>query len=387
MDWITVQDEFQVFSTIHGCASHEPSWRAALDLLGTTLRCRPYLLEFQGSGHHTGRFCPPREAAALTDTLSAISTEGGKTAFTFLLKDAPLHYPYWKPAVPMEMGSGGPNGPDDGSSLAMAPGILTPVMRTGQATVLLACLFDPETGPPPDRGRLVPTFQRLSKTIAQTLEISCALIETAEAARVLSVLAGGDERAALVVHPDLSVAAMTPAFGSAIADGSLILSDGLKIKSAQKAIERAMLDVSTDLSNILHALRKAETGSDLKTEQRFVYARCKRDILHSITVDGIIEPPRHGAHDHGAYLLIQIQHPKRDLETAGRLLHEVYGLSAREADLACRLTTARTLQDVIEALGISRNTAKTHLRRIFEKTNTKSQLELANLVHALAQLG
>jgi DNA-binding CsgD family transcriptional regulator len=66
------------------------------------------------------------------------------------------------------------------------------------------------------------------------------------------------------------------------------------------------------------------------------------------------------------------------------VLQDQYQLSQSEAHLARYLTMTGSMTDTVEQLGITRNTAKTHMRRIFEKTGINTQLQLARLVHKLS---
>lgn len=63
------------------------------------------------------------------------------------------------------------------------------------------------------------------------------------------------------------------------------------------------------------------------------------------------------------------------------LLRSVYGLAPMQARLAACIAEGHTLSEAAVQLGISRNTAKTHLNGAFEKTNTSSQVELCALVN------
>jgi DNA-binding CsgD family transcriptional regulator len=62
-----------------------------------------------------------------------------------------------------------------------------------------------------------------------------------------------------------------------------------------------------------------------------------------------------------------------------RLKH-LYGLTQREAILASELATGSTVEDAAEQLAITYETARTHLRRIFSKTETSRQSELVSLL-------
>lgn len=63
-----------------------------------------------------------------------------------------------------------------------------------------------------------------------------------------------------------------------------------------------------------------------------------------------------------------------------RLLMKLYRLTATEASVAIKLAQGSTLDEVVESMNVSRNTARTHLRAIFSKTGTNQQSVLVSLV-------
>ena len=64
----------------------------------------------------------------------------------------------------------------------------------------------------------------------------------------------------------------------------------------------------------------------------------------------------------------------------GEVLVKLYGLTPAETRLLGLLAQGRSLEDTASALGIARTTARTHLQRLFDKTNTSRQSELVRLV-------
>ena len=70
--------------------------------------------------------------------------------------------------------------------------------------------------------------------------------------------------------------------------------------------------------------------------------------------------------------------PALDAEVIGRL----YGLTGAESRLACVLASGRDLGDAAEALHITQESARTYLKRIFAKTNTRRQADLVRLILA-----
>jgi DNA-binding CsgD family transcriptional regulator len=65
------------------------------------------------------------------------------------------------------------------------------------------------------------------------------------------------------------------------------------------------------------------------------------------------------------------------------LLMQLYGLTPKEAEIAVKLSEAKTVEQTAEELGMTYHTARTHLRRIFSKTGTSRQTELLLLVARL----
>ncbi len=84
--------------------------------------------------------------------------------------------------------------------------------------------------------------------------------------------------------------------------------------------------------------------------------------------------------DAAARLLILIRNPDRSLRAARETLQIVFGLSPTEARIAAMIADGKTLQEAAATIGHSINTSRTLLKRIFRKTATSSQHELAAVV-------
>jgi len=89
-----------------------------------------------------------------------------------------------------------------------------------------------------------------------------------------------------------------------------------------------------------------------------------------------------------AVAVVYVTDPNQAPRTQEAMLRRLYGLTAREATVFAELARGTSAQEAATTLGISYNTLKTHLRHIFMKTHTRSQLELARLAHrCVASLG
>ena len=61
----------------------------------------------------------------------------------------------------------------------------------------------------------------------------------------------------------------------------------------------------------------------------------------------------------------------------------MFGLSAAQQRLAAEIVRGHTLPIAASALGISVNTARTHLNRIFDKTGVHSQAALVRNLYSV----
>lgn len=69
------------------------------------------------------------------------------------------------------------------------------------------------------------------------------------------------------------------------------------------------------------------------------------------------------------------------------IIQKLFGLTAKEASVALRLASGRTLQEAAEDLGITQSTARAHLRSIFAKTGIDRQTKLVRaLLKSVAML-
>jgi DNA-binding CsgD family transcriptional regulator len=88
-----------------------------------------------------------------------------------------------------------------------------------------------------------------------------------------------------------------------------------------------------------------------------------------------------------AAVAVFVTDPEEIVETPPESLRRLYGLTAAEARLACHLLGGETLHEAKDELGITTNTARTHLKRIFSKTGAQRQSELMQtLLRSPAQI-
>lgn len=81
-----------------------------------------------------------------------------------------------------------------------------------------------------------------------------------------------------------------------------------------------------------------------------------------------------------AAVILMISDPETKPAIPAEALARLYNLTAAEARLAASFAETASLKDSAEALGITQGTARQYLKRIFQKTDTKSQAELMKLL-------
>jgi DNA-binding CsgD family transcriptional regulator len=82
------------------------------------------------------------------------------------------------------------------------------------------------------------------------------------------------------------------------------------------------------------------------------------------------------------YALVLINDPSTGENASESFLHKNYRLTAAEIRLALLLARGNSLKEAAEELGITHNTARTHLKRIFGKTAVNRQSSLVRLILA-----
>jgi DNA-binding CsgD family transcriptional regulator/PAS domain-containing protein len=87
----------------------------------------------------------------------------------------------------------------------------------------------------------------------------------------------------------------------------------------------------------------------------------------------------------GPIAMVVIVDPDRRPVPALDILRQVYGLTKTEAAVAQLVLNGEGLGPISEQLRLSRDTVKTHLRNVFNKTQTHRQAELVRLLLAIAQ--
>jgi DNA-binding CsgD family transcriptional regulator len=89
-----------------------------------------------------------------------------------------------------------------------------------------------------------------------------------------------------------------------------------------------------------------------------------------------------GGQTQDAIAAIFVSDPEAGLSSASEVIETIYSLTHSEAELVRLLSQGKSLEEAAEARGVAIATARSHLKRVFSKTDTKRQGELVRLVLA-----
>jgi DNA-binding CsgD family transcriptional regulator len=106
-------------------------------------------------------------------------------------------------------------------------------------------------------------------------------------------------------------------------------------------------------------------------------ADARRSLLLTVTP---LSPERATLFDCPRSVMVRIAELGAARPVKGSLLTELFGLTPAESRVASVLAEGQTLRDAADQLGVSVNTVRTHLARIFDKVGVNRQAELVRLM-------
>ncbi|SHL51086.1 helix-turn-helix transcriptional regulator [Roseibium suaedae] len=386
---ISPQDEFKALERIQECASNNLLWPEAIKQIERSCNCLCFMIELTLNGVHTERFCASETAADLLHYLRTTWVDGGQDTQSFLLREAPVHYPFCKIALtgldPLTV--------DDGIAFENRgirewPGLIMPVLRNGPTVVLFSCLWPSVSASVIRPENVMPTFARMGKSVASSLQSGYELKRQSDQNTALLAFASAQRQASCLIDDELAIRFKTPTFEQVLRDGDIFVYDGTRLHPLRKDLESALsglFDTAVDSTPVSsHDLEEVSQDKQslllMRKNESLCQVMLRRVQPGTAPFQGDDKP------DAGqrSFVLIEVKEPTIVPAEIKSVLQGAFSLSQSEARLAYDLSAGGVLSETLERLDITRNTAKTHLRRIYEKTGTQSQLELSKLIHSLA---
>lgn len=136
---------------------------------------------------------------------------------------------------------------------------------------------------------------------------------------------------------------------------------------------------NADLQKLISQATTTSLGLARQTGGAISVNRPSGSRAYSVLVTPIIQSENIFASERPAAVVF-VSDPEDDNETLDQVLTQLYGLTSAEAKLTSAVVQGHGLDWAAKRLGISMNTAHTHLKHVFEKTGAHRQAELVRMV-------
>jgi DNA-binding CsgD family transcriptional regulator len=156
-------------------------------------------------------------------------------------------------------------------------------------------------------------------------------------------------------------------------DGLLSTTDGLRAEQVQE---------SANLDLLIRQATATSIGIGLHAGGAILISRRSLSPLHLLVV-----PTRNLELDlsTSAAAVVFIVDPARRLRPASEILSGLYRLTPAECRVALLLSDGKSLSEIAQILGVSRNTLKTQVASVYSKTGTSRQSQLVRLLAQFPQ--
>jgi DNA-binding CsgD family transcriptional regulator len=134
-------------------------------------------------------------------------------------------------------------------------------------------------------------------------------------------------------------------------------------------------------------LRRALDAGDVEAQQHPGAIMIPRSP-GSTPLVAVVRPLEAPAHaESAARAVVYVSDPDRGLRASRERLRQLFGLTRSEAELVARLASGYGVRETAAQLGITQETARSHVKRAFLKTGVRRQAELVRLALATATAG
>jgi DNA-binding CsgD family transcriptional regulator len=161
------------------------------------------------------------------------------------------------------------------------------------------------------------------------------------------------------------------------AERILAANDGFRIDrhgpSADDARENATLQ------KLIADAIDARGGQPLRAAGFVAVSRPSHQRSYAVMVTPLLAAPGKGGMN-DAVVAIFVADPSARLFAGPEVLTELYQLTHSEAELVRLLASGLSLEEAADKRGVSLNTARSHLKHVFAKTETSRQGELVRLI-------
>lgn len=135
------------------------------------------------------------------------------------------------------------------------------------------------------------------------------------------------------------------------------------------------------LQEILADVLDSPPGHELENTGFLAVSRPSGKRAYALMLTPLMAVPA-GGQTGDAVAAIFISDPESGLTSATEVLETIYSLTHSEAELVRLLSQGLSLEEAARERGVAINTARSHLKHVFSKTDTRRQGELVRLVLA-----
>jgi len=250
----------------------------------------------------------------------------------------------------------------------------TALDKSDSSVALLGIFRDERRGEADDemrrRMRLIAPHIRRSVIIGRAIDISRSETET-----FVSVL-DGLAAAVIFVDPNFCITHANKSARLMLASGSLLLASRDRLASVDLDSNRALIDAIATASNGDAAIEASGISMPLKARDGEDY------VAHVLPLTS--GNRRETSVSYSASAAIFVHKPNRKTVTAPEAITKAYGLTPSELRVFLAIVEVGGAPEAADALGISVNTVKSHLQRIFSKTGVARQADLARLFNGFS---
>jgi DNA-binding CsgD family transcriptional regulator len=155
--------------------------------------------------------------------------------------------------------------------------------------------------------------------------------------------------------------------------------DGLSVANGGLRAENPVAQVQLDQA--LAAMLQVALGRPVPAPPVVLVTRRSGANPYRVSFSTLSPPGNASEFPRGSAVVAVIHDERRaSAQTVPAVLRATYGLTRAEVRLCEALLAGLSLAEAATALNVSRNTAKTHLARVFDKTGIRSQMALLRLL-------
>lgn len=216
-------------------------------------------------------------------------------------------------------------------------------------------------------------LDRLAETLGRVLPLYELLGESERKRRIAEYVIETSGTGTLLVEADGTIVTTNAVADALMARGSVLSTHHGRLRAGTPAMTQQIGAAIADMARL--------QSSEADASQYVSFALPDPERLHPLTL--IVRPgPPYGpvSAPLKRTALLVLRDPARPAMLPVDDLERLFGLSPAEARLATRLADGDGLDEATQALGISRNTARSQLQSIFAKTGVNRQGDLVRLL-------